>query len=146
MRGRAYSLDLRERVIGDCDAGMSQAAVARKYKVSAWFVYKLNSQRKKTGSIAPLQHGGYKPQILAGKTERLRELIEKYPDATLEELRKKLKVKISLSALWYAIERLGLTFKKNPVRIRARQGGRGRKAPGVERDARRARRKAASIH
>ena len=35
---RAYSMDLRERVLHDSDAGMQAAAVASKYRVSASWV------------------------------------------------------------------------------------------------------------
>ena len=34
MNGRAYSVDLRGRVLSDLDEGMSKAAIARKYRVS----------------------------------------------------------------------------------------------------------------
>ena len=38
---RAYSMDLRERVLHDSDAGMQAAAVASKYRVSASWVRRL---------------------------------------------------------------------------------------------------------
>ena len=39
---RAYSMDLRERVLHDSDAGMQAAAVASKYRVSASWVRRLS--------------------------------------------------------------------------------------------------------
>lgn len=41
MNGRAYSVDLRERVLADLDEGMSKAAISRKYRVSTRWIYKL---------------------------------------------------------------------------------------------------------
>ena len=49
---RAYSLDLRERILKDCDGGMSSEDAARKYSVSIAWVYSLRKQRRETGSIA----------------------------------------------------------------------------------------------
>ena len=40
---RAYSMDLRERVLHESDAGMQAAAVASKYRVSAAWVRRLNN-------------------------------------------------------------------------------------------------------
>ena len=56
---RAYSMDLRERVLKDCDAGMKTAAVAEKYSVSPAWVRRLKQRRAATGEVAPRQqrHG-----------------------------------------------------------------------------------------
>jgi len=50
---RAYSLDLRERVLKDCDSSLSSEAVAKKYSDSPSWVYSLRKQRRETGNIAP---------------------------------------------------------------------------------------------
>ena len=52
---RAYSMDLRERVLHDSDAGMQAAAVASKYRVSASWVRRLKQRRRETGEVAPRQ-------------------------------------------------------------------------------------------
>ena len=49
---KPYSMDLRLRVLQDCDAGLPTQAVADKYKVSDSFVRKLK-RRRLTGSAAP---------------------------------------------------------------------------------------------
>jgi hypothetical protein len=56
---------------------------------------------------------------LAGQEERLRSLITARPDATLAELREALQTTAALSTLWLAVDRLGLTVKKNRTRRRA---------------------------
>ena len=72
----AYSLDLRERVLADYDAGMGNEAVARKYRVSSRWVYKIRRQRSETGDIAPRRgKTGPKPK-LAQHAERLLQLLE----------------------------------------------------------------------
>ena len=53
---RAYSMDRRERVLRDSDAGMNAAAVAVKYHVSAsWVRRRSNNRRRETGEVAPRQ-------------------------------------------------------------------------------------------
>ena len=54
---RAYSMDLRVRVLADCDAGMATAAVADKYSVSASWVRRLKQRRAATGETAPRPNG-----------------------------------------------------------------------------------------
>lgn len=112
---RAYSVDLRERVLADFDEGMGNNAVARKYRVSARWVYKIRRQRAETGSIAPRRgQTGPKPK-LAEHTDRLLQLVEEHPDATLAELHEKLGVDVCIATLWKALKSLGVTFKKGPA-------------------------------
>jgi len=47
--------------------------------------------------------------------KRLERYLQKYPDATLEELREKTGKKCSLMAVHRAIIRLGYSYKKNAV-------------------------------
>jgi transposase len=111
----AYSLDLRERVLLDFDAGLGNEAVARKYRVSSRWVYKLRRQRAETGSIAPLKgRTGPRPK-LASHTERLLQLVKEQPDATLSELREELGVSVCVATLWKTLKELGVTLKKSPA-------------------------------
>ena len=50
---KTYSLDLRERVLADADAGMKTSAVADKYTVSPAWVRRLKRRRAATGQIGP---------------------------------------------------------------------------------------------
>ena len=115
----SISLDLRKRIVKACDRGDQTKAVALGFEVSADFVRKLKRRRQETGKIDALPRNcGPKPKLKAHE-DKLRTLIEERPDATLAELRQRLGVEVQLSTLWYAIDRLGLTVKKNPVRQRA---------------------------
>ena len=61
---KSYSLDLRVRVLKDCDAGIRSEDVAKKYSVSASWVYDLRKRRRETGSIVPKQQRhGRKPKL-----------------------------------------------------------------------------------
>jgi transposase len=113
---RAYSMDLRVRVLADCDAGMSTKVVAQKYTVSVAWVRRLKQRRRASGEVGPrVSKTGPKPKLL-GKEERLEQLVAKEPDATLEELRKQLDVPVSVATVWRSLRALGLTLKKSPAR------------------------------
>jgi hypothetical protein len=51
---RAYSVDLRQRVIHDCDAGTGTRAVAGKYSVRPSWVRELKRQSRGAGSVQPI--------------------------------------------------------------------------------------------
>lgn len=51
--GKAYSIDVRERVQAAVESGASRRAVARCYDVSASFAVKLVDHVSRTGSAAP---------------------------------------------------------------------------------------------
>ena len=106
---KAYSMDLRARVFADSDAGLPTKQVAEKYDVSRTWVRSLKQRRRETGEIAPRVGGGRKPKI---DRTRLVELVQAQPDATLVELRDQLGIACSLSAIWMALDRLRITFKK----------------------------------
>lgn len=112
----AYSVDLRSRVLADFDGGLGNEAVARKYRVSSRWVYKIRRQRAETGSIAPLRgRTGPRPK-LAAHTDRLLALVKEQPDATLAELRDQLGVNVCVATLWKTLKALGITLKKSPAR------------------------------
>jgi transposase len=110
----AYSMDLRMRVIADCDAGMKTKQVAEKYNVSTSWVRSLKQRRRETGSIEPLPPGGGRPlKIVEAKAERLRKLMEQNPDITVDEAHRRMRVSCCRSTIHEAMRRLDLTHKKS---------------------------------
>ena len=55
---RAYSLDLRERVLVTVPDGEAVRAMARRFGVSPSFISKLYSRYRRSGSRSPDPHGG----------------------------------------------------------------------------------------
>jgi transposase len=82
-------------------------------------VHRLLQRRRTTGSLAPRKQAKFRRRALdADQETKLRTLIDARPDATLMELRDALPTTAALSTLWRAIDRLGLTVKKNGTRRR----------------------------
>ena len=112
---KPYSMDLRVRVLADADAGLATKQLAEKYSVSPAWVRRLKQRRRETGQIEPRQgKTGPKPK-LANHHQRLLQLVQDHPDATLESLRKHLGVSVSLSTIWLALKSAGITLKKSPA-------------------------------
>ena len=111
---RPYSVDLRQRVLADCDAGAGTRAVAAKYTVSESWVRKLKQQRRETGAIAPRTATPGPAPALAPHADRLRDLARGEPDLTAAEYRDRLGVNVTAVTVWRMLRRLGLTFKKSP--------------------------------
>jgi transposase len=106
---RAYSMDLRKRVLADSDAGLPTKQVAEKYGVSRTWVRWLKQRRRETGKIEPGVPTGRPRKI---DREKLAALVKAYPDATLVELRDRLGVECAPTAIWMALDAMKITFKK----------------------------------
>ena len=133
----AYSMDLRTRVLRDCDAGLSSETAAEKYHVSRAWVDRLKQRRRETGEIVPRRQTRWRTPILTPDLPRLEMLMTEQPDRTLAELQHALGTSASLATIWRAIERLAFTIKKNGTRVRAgsrrrrdRPGGLATRRPG----------------
>ena len=111
---KAYSQDLRQRILDTVQRGDGTLGqIARRFLVSVSFITRLLQRHRSTGSLEPRAHGGGNPAVLSPKDlEQLRELVQKQPDATLEELRQRLGVSCSLMTISRALCKLRLPRKK----------------------------------
>jgi transposase len=133
--GRAYSFDLRERVVAAVASGQSCRAVAATFKVSVASVVKWSQRFRATGSAAARPMGGNRPYVLAGEREWLLARLSETPDVTLRALLAELAergIKVSYYAVWHFFEHERISFKKKPARQRARPSGRRPTTGAVE--------------
>jgi transposase len=132
---RAYSSDLRDRVVAAVMSGATVRAVATRFGVSVASVVKWSQRYRATGSAAAKPFAGSKPSVLVGEHDGLLARIAEKPDLTLRAIQAELAqrgVKASYHAVWGFFARQGLTFKKKPVRGRAGSAGRGQEAGTLE--------------
>jgi transposase len=124
---QTYSRDLRERIIAARKDGHSAEEVARLFRVCRRSAERYWKKYLSTGAVEPGQRGGYRRSCLEGHDRSLRAWIGEKKDLTLAELRERilrdLGIAVSTTALWHRLERLGLSYKKNAARRRARPGG-----------------------
>ena len=132
---RAYSIDLRERVIALVASGTSAREAARRFNVSASSAIKWVQRWRRSGSVAAGPMGGRRRPPLDRERTFLMDLIAREPDLTLEEVRARLRargVSAGLGSVWRFFARQGVSFKKNRSRGRAGADRRGGGADTVE--------------
>lgn len=121
---KSYSLDLRERLVAGRQRGHSAAELARTLGLSKRSVERYWKRYLEEGSPQARARGGYRQSRLQQHDEQLRQWIDEQPDLSLEELSarllEKLGVRIGITALWHRLDKLGLSYKKNAARRRAR--------------------------
>jgi transposase len=113
---KAYSMDLRKRVLAAYDSGKyTLKQVAERFEVTARWIQQLRQRREWEGTIAPYpQNQGRKPAFRGKQLEELNEFVRRHPDATLEEIRERFagKITCSLVAIHHTLKRLGWRYKK----------------------------------
>jgi transposase len=133
---KAYSVDMRQRVIDRAESGASRREAAEHYEVSPSTAVIWVKCFRENGRCAAKPRGG-STSPLERHAHFLLALIEVEPDLTLDEVvggMRKLKIPGSRTAVWRFFQRHKITFKKKPARNGA--GARGRSAGTPTLDAR----------
>jgi len=123
---RAYSADMRQRVIDRVESGASRREAAEHYEVSPSTAVIWVKCFRETGRCAAKPRGG-STSPLEKHADFLLALIELEPDLTLDEVvgvMRELKIPGSRTAVWRFFQRHKITFKKKPARGGARTRGR----------------------
>jgi transposase len=116
-QGQSYSEDLRARVLAAVDGGQAVRAAAAVFRVSVSYIYKALIRRRRTGEASASARRGHRPRKLTAAQEAaLAAHIAACPDMTLAAMQSWLLAEhgvwLSNGAMWSAVERLGLSFKK----------------------------------
>ena len=122
----ALAGDLRTRVMGDVDAGMSAEKAAVKYSVSARTIDHWQALRRETKVLEPRKgKTGPKPKW-AEHRERILAAVREDSAITLNDLREKLPLPAGVTtlwqALWQALRTWGLVLKKKSCGRRNNNG------------------------
>ena len=103
---RPYSMDLRERVLRDSDAGLLADVVAERYHVSGSWVRWLKQRRRERHAVrGEAPRGQRHDELDAGKTDDILEALG---------------IAVSIPTICRAVQQLGLNVKKNRTAQRAR--------------------------
>jgi transposase len=129
---RAYSTDLRERIVRVVAAGRPLREAARRFEVSVSAVKRYVVQQQETGSLERKPIPGCPRQIGPEQEAILLARLQAAPDATVLEhcawWAEHQDQALSEATMWRALRRLGWTPKKNhwqPVSATKRRGPRG---------------------
>jgi transposase len=124
---KAYSVDIRMRVIARVEGGASRREAAEQLDISPSAAVKWVKCFRETGSCAAKPRGG-STSPLEAHAQWLLMLIEKQPDLTLDEVvsaMHKHGIAGSRTAVWTFFKRHNISFKKKPACRGAGSPGRG---------------------
>ena len=133
--GKAYSIDLRKRVVAAIEAGMSRNRAAKQFGIAISTAIGWMQRVEQTGSVAPGQMGGHKPKAISGEhalwlSQRIRA-----GDFTLRGLVAELGergLKVDYRSVWEFVHAEKLSFKKKRGGWRTRSARRGAAARPVD--------------
>ena len=131
---KAYSGDVRQRVIAQVEGGASRREVAEEFEISASTAIIWVKCFRETGRCTAKPRGG-SVSPLEKHANFLLGLIARRPDLTLDEAvlaMHRHKIPGSRSAMWRFFKRHNVTFKKKPARGGARARGCGAGAPALD--------------
>ena len=113
---KAYSLDLREKVLRAVDQGYPRAEIVKLLGVSLATLKRYLKQRRETGDVAPKAIPGRPPKKLAPLEAGLVAQLQAHDDARLEDHCRLWEqtdgVRVSTATMSRAIKRMGWTRKK----------------------------------
>ena len=113
---KAYSQDLRQRVLRAVDAGQTQAEIAKTFAVSVATIKRYLKQRRESGHVQPKTIPGRPATKGAALDAGLLAQLEAHRDATLADhcqlWEAEHRTKVSTASISRAITRLGWTRKK----------------------------------
>jgi len=114
---KAYSMDLRERVVGALLEGASVREVALRFGVSHDTVSRYKSRHEQGQGLSPRPRPGRAPRVGPEQEEAFVLMVRQNPNATLEQMsvlwQERTGVWLPQSTLHDQVRRLGGRFKKN---------------------------------
>lgn len=120
--GKAYSLDLREKVFEAYTRSKikDKTKIAKRFKVSYDFVNNLINLHEETGSLCPRKRTGNKATKMTSEIlNYLSNLVKESNDYTLSELSDKLRkdkgIETGTTTIFVALRKLGISLKKNHI-------------------------------
>ena len=113
---KAYSTDLRKRVLAAWDCGQYMLKdIARMFSVSERWILLLRRLREQTGGIEPrVRNSGRKPAFRGKALQELEDFVAAYPDATLAQIKEFFagRVDCSVVTIHNTLKARGWRYKK----------------------------------
>ena len=113
---KAYSVDLRAKVLQAVDQGYAREQIVKLFGVSRAMIKRYLKQRRETGTVAPKAIPGRPPKKLGPLQAELVAQLQAHDDLRLEDQCRHWEqshgVRVSTSTMSRAIQRVGWTRKK----------------------------------
>jgi transposase len=119
---KTLPVEFRHRVIALTAEGLTSSEIAEVLDVSAVWVRSIKKLHDSGQSLEPKSRANKRRSLAQREGERIRAQIQAKPGTTLEDLKRDLKLKTSISNLWNALQVLKLSLKKRPSLPRSKIG------------------------
>jgi transposase len=111
----AYPTKVREQVLGAYEQGIKTNEIAKRFGVGPAWCRGIKQRLREHGLRGAIrQKHGPDPIFDQVRRDQLARLVSQKPDATLQELKAKLDVPVSISTIWRTLQDMKLTLKKSP--------------------------------
>ena len=108
----AYPVEFRHRVIALTQQGKKSPEIAEVLGVTGSWVTSIQRLHAAGGSLEPKSRANRRQSLARREESRLRARVAEHPGTTLEDLKRDLNLKDSISNIWHALRALGLSLKK----------------------------------
>ncbi len=109
---KTYPLEYRLRVIALTEEGQSAPEIAEALGVSASWVNSVKRLHAAGRPLEPKSRANRRVSLARREGDRIRARVAEHPGTTLEDLKRDLGLRGSVSNLWNALRELGLSLKK----------------------------------
>ena len=109
---KAYSDDIREKVLKALHEGQMAKEVAKRFDVCISWVYKIKKRFELTGSYKALPRCGAPRKMTEADMKKLALLVKENPSATLDELKELGNFSVGRTTIYRALNELDITYKK----------------------------------
>jgi transposase len=112
-------MDLRERVIGAIEAGISTRQAAARFSIGIATAGSWARLKRSKGAVTPARQGKPKGSVLDAHADFIFGLIGETTDITLAEIAERLArdraIRVVATAVWKFLDRHDMTHKKRPL-------------------------------
>jgi transposase len=114
--GKPYSVDLRERVVGALENGLSTRDAAARFSIGVATAGAWGRLKRSQGDVRPAKQGKPKGSVLDVHADFILGVLREQPDLTLDEMVERLAaerdVRVVRTAIWKFLDRHDQTHKK----------------------------------
>ena len=109
---KTLPVEFRQRVIALTEEGSTTSEIAEALDVSAAWVRSIKALHASGQPLEPKSRANKRRSLAQREGERIRAQVAAKPGTTLEDLKRDLKLRTSISNLWNALQELKLSLKK----------------------------------
>ncbi|MDR2047533.1 MAG: hypothetical protein LBP79_06545 [Clostridiales bacterium] len=105
--------NIRESIVAARQRGLMVKDICKAYGIKANAVFKLSRLYRETGSVSPRTSArGRKPALSREQIGLIRDLILAENDITLDEIKERLHLEVTIVTICRIVKKLGFSYKK----------------------------------